>query len=114
MRNLSVILLSSVCPLIDDRITSLHGQSVVDPWSQQVDPQRNKNHQNKSKIPNGELVDKTTERNFTTIVNYMGNPWLLLARMFLLLPTICDVSDPLSKYLVNPQDPSAKKQFISY
>ena len=61
-----------------------------------------------SKVPDGELVDKTTERNFKTMVNYMGNPRLLLAPMFLLLPVIREISDPPSQSLVNPRDPQAK------
>ena len=64
---------------------------------------------NKSKEANGELVDKTTKLNFKTIVNYMGNPRLLLARVFLLLPVIRDIPDPPSQYLVNPRDPRTKK-----
>ena len=56
--------------------------------------------------PNGELVDKTTELNFKTIiiniVNYMGIPRLLLALIFLLLTVICDISDPPLQYLMNP------------
>lgn len=49
-----------------------------------------------------ELVDKTTDRNFKTIINYFGNPRLLLTPMFLLLPVIRDISDPPPLYLVNP------------
>ena len=62
-----------------------------------------------SKVPNGELGDKTTERNFKTIANYMEIPRLLLAPMFLLLPVIRDIYDPSSQYLVSPRDPPAKK-----
>ena len=45
-----------------------------------------------NQIPNGELVNKAIERNFKTIVNYMGNPGLRLAPMFLLVPVIRDIS----------------------
>ena len=62
-----------------------------------------------NQIPNGELVNKAIERNFKTIVNYMANPRLLLAPMFLLLTVIRDISDPPSQCLVNPRDPRAKK-----
>ena len=64
-----------------------------------------------NEIPIGELVimKKAIERNFKTIVNYMGNPRLLLAPMFLLLPVIRDISDPPFQCLVNPRDPRAKK-----
>ena len=51
------------------------------------------------------LVDKTTERDFETIVIYMGNPRLLLAPMFLCYPLfvryVC---------LVNPRDLRAKRE----
>ena len=48
---------------------------------------------------NGELVDKTTERNFQTIVNYMGNPRLLLAPMFLLLSVTFLIHNPSNSWI---------------
>ena len=66
-----------------------------------------------SKVPNGELVDKTAERNLKTMINYVGNPRLLLAPIFLLLPVIRDISDPPSQYLVTPRDPRAKNKIHS-
>ena len=59
-----------------------------------------------NQVPNGELVDKTIERNFKTIAIER----LLLAPMFLLLPVIRAISDQASHYLVNPRDPRAKKE----
>ena len=64
----------------------------------------------KSKASNCQLVDKTKELNFKTIVHYTEKPTLPLAPMFLLLPVICDISDPPSQYLVNPWDPRAKDE----
>lgn len=49
----------------------------------------------KSRVPNGELVDKTDEETKPkTMVNYMGNPSLLSTPIFVLLPVVRDVSDP--------------------
>ena len=45
-----------------------------------------------NQIPNGELLNKAIERNFKTIVNYMGNPRLRLGPMFFLFPIIRDIS----------------------
>lgn len=67
-----------------------------------------------NQIPNGELVNKAIEWNFKRIVSYMGNSRLLLAPMFLLLPSIRDICDPPSQCLVNPRDPSAKKLWYSH
>lgn len=57
------------------------------------------------KVLNGKCVDKTTERDFETIVIYMGNPRLLLAPMFLCYPLfvryVC---------LVNPRDLRAERE----
>lgn len=57
------------------------------------------------KVLNGKLVDKTTERDFETIVIYMESPRLLLAPMFLCYPLfvryVC---------LVNPRDLRAKRE----
>ena len=44
------------------------------------------------------MVSSWLKRSFKAIVNYMGNPGLLLARMFLSLPVIRDISDPPSQY----------------
>lgn len=60
-------------------------------------------------MPIRELVDKTTEVNFKTIVNYVRNQGLLLAWLFLFLPFIRDNSDPSSQYLVKPRNPRAQK-----
>lgn len=49
----------------------------------------------KSRVPNGELVDKTDDRTkLKTTVNYMGNSSLLSAPMFVLLPVVRDIFDP--------------------
>ena len=50
-------------------------------------------------VPNGELMDKTTVRNFKTIVHYVGSPRLTSVPMFPLLPIICRISYPPSQYL---------------
>lgn len=65
-----------------------------------------------SKVPHDDLVGKATERDFKTIVNYIENPRLLLAQMFLLLTVTRDISDPPSQYLVNPRDPRTKNEEI--
>ena len=50
-------------------------------------------------------MDKTTERDFETIVIYMGNSRLLLAPMFLCYPLFVTYA-----CLVNPRDLRAKRE----
>lgn len=49
------------------------------------------------------------QRNFKTIVNYVGNPGLVSTLTFLLLLVVRDKSDPPSQNPVNPREPRANK-----